>query len=185
MSVVGSPSSSWQDVPDLTPRAGEVLVKVSAAGVDRADLLQAAGNYPPPPGASETLGLEVSGTIAEDGQQVDGSGDRATRLCFAGRRRVRQFVAVPEGQVVRCRTRIDSAARPLCPEVTCTVWSNLVITAALWAGQVVLIHGGASGIGTHAMQIARALGSRVAVTAGTPAKLDVCRRTRRDRHQLP
>ena len=162
--VVESPDHlSWQDVPDLTPRAGEVLVKVSAAGVNRADLLQAAGKYPPPPGASETLGLEVSGTIAEVGERVDRWAIEQPVCALLAGGGYAEFVAVPEGQVM-----------PV-PEVTCTVWSNLVMTADLSAGQVVLIHGGASGIGTHAIQIARALGSRVAVTAGSPAKLDVCK----------
>ena len=152
-----------------------MLVKVSAAGVNRADLLQAAGKYPPPPGASEILGLEVSGTIAEVGERVDrwAIGQPVCALLAGGG--YAEFVAVPEGQVMPVPDAVELHHAAALPEVACTVWSNLVMTADLSAGQVVLIHGGASGIGTHAIQIARALGSRVAVTAGSPAKLDVCK----------
>jgi putative PIG3 family NAD(P)H quinone oxidoreductase len=174
--VVESPDRlSWQDVPDLTPRAGEVLVKVSAAGVNRADLLQAAGTYPPPPGASETLGLEVSGTIAEVGERVDRWAIEQPVCALLAGGGYAEFVAVPEGQVMPVPDAVELHHAAALPEVTCTVWSNLVMTADLSAGQVVLIHGGASGIGTHAIQVARALGSRVAVTAGSPAKLDMCK----------
>jgi putative PIG3 family NAD(P)H quinone oxidoreductase len=164
----------WQDVPDVTPGDGEVLIKVSDAGVNRADLLQAAGNYPPPPGASEILGLEVSGTIAAVGGDVTGwsVGQQACALLSGGG--YAEFVAVPAGQVMPIPdtvTRLEAAGLP---EVSCTVWSNLMMTAHLKADQLVLIHGGASGIGTHAIQVARALGARVAVTAGSRNKLDLC-----------
>jgi len=165
---------SWQEVPDVAPNAGEVLVKVSAAGVNRADLLQAAGNYPPPPGASEILGLEVSGTIAEVGEGVDQweIGQPVCALLAGGG--YAEFVAVPSGQVMPAPATVELHHAAALPEVACTVWSNLVMTAGLAAGQVVLIHGGASGIGTHAIQVARALDSRVAVTAGSTSKLDLC-----------
>ncbi len=165
---------SWQEVPDVAPKAGEVLVKVSAAGVNRADLLQAAGNYPPPPGASEILGLEVSGTIAEVGEGVDewAIGQPVCALLAGGG--YAEFVAVPSGQVMPAPETVELHHAAALPEVACTVWSNLVMTAGLAAGQVVLIHGGASGIGTHAIQVARALDSRVAVTAGSTSKLDLC-----------
>jgi putative PIG3 family NAD(P)H quinone oxidoreductase len=164
----------WQDVADVTPGVGEVLIKVSAAGANRADLLQAAGNYPPPPGASEILGLEVSGTIAAVGGDVTGwsVGQQACALLSGGG--YAEFVAVPAGQVMPIPdtvTRLEAAGLP---EVSCTVWSNLMMTAHLKADQLVLIHGGASGIGTHAIQVARALGARVAVTAGSRNKLDLC-----------
>ena len=174
--VVESPDRLiWQEVPDVTPRAGEVLVKVSAAGVNRADLLQAAGKYPPPPGASEILGLEVSGTIAEVGERVDrwAIGQPVCALLAGGG--YAEFVAVPEGQAMPVPDTVEIHHAAALPEVACTVWSNLVMTADLSAGQVVLIHGGASGIGTHAIQVARALDSRVAVTAGSPTKLDLCK----------
>jgi putative PIG3 family NAD(P)H quinone oxidoreductase len=164
----------WQDVPDITPGDGEVLIKVSAAGVNRADLLQAAGKYPPPPGASETLGLEVSGTIAAVGGDVThwSVGQPACALLAGGG--YAEFVAVPAGQVMPIPDSVTVHEAAGLPEVACTVWSNLVMTAHLTAGQLVLIHGGASGVGTHAIQVARALGSRVAITAGSKNKLDLC-----------
>jgi putative PIG3 family NAD(P)H quinone oxidoreductase len=166
---------TWREVPDITPGAGEVLVKVVAAGVNRADLLQAAGKYPPPPGASEILGLEVSGTIAEVGEHVEGwqIGQRVCALLAGGG--YAEYVAVPEGQVMPVPDSVELHEAAALPEVACTVWSNLVMTAGLSAGQVVLFHGGASGIGTHGIQVARALDCRVAVTAGSASKLDLCR----------
>ncbi|MGZ5364217.1 MAG: NAD(P)H-quinone oxidoreductase, partial [Mycobacterium sp.] len=165
---------TWQEVPDIAPRVGEILIKVSAAGVNRADLLQAAGKYPPPPGASETLGLEVSGTVAGLGDGVTGwnVGQQVCALLAGGG--YAEFVAVPAGQVMLIPDSVPLHHAAALPEVACTVWSNLVMTANLTAGQLVLIHGGASGIGTHAIQVARALGSRVAVTAGAKNKLDLC-----------
>jgi putative PIG3 family NAD(P)H quinone oxidoreductase len=164
----------WQDVPDITPGDGEVLIEVSAAGVNRADLLQAAGKYPPPPGASEILGLEVSGTIAAvGGDDTQWSvGQQVCALLAGGG--CAEFVAVPAGQVMPIPDSVALHDAAGLPEVACTVWSNLVMTANLTAGQLVLIHGGASGIGTHAIQVARALDSRVAITAGSKNKLDLC-----------
>jgi len=166
---------NWQEVPDITPNTGEVLVKVSAVGVNRADLLQAAGKYPPPPGASDILGLEVSGTIAEVGEHVDqwSIGQPVCALLAGGG--YAEFVAVPAGQVMPAPQTVELHNAAALPEVACTVWSNLVMTAGLSDGQVVLVHGGASGIGTHAIQVVRALGARVAVTAGSTPKLDLCR----------
>jgi putative PIG3 family NAD(P)H quinone oxidoreductase len=164
----------WQDVPDITPGDGEVLVKVSTAGVNRADLLQAAGKYPAPPGASEILGLEVSGTIAALGDGVTrwSVGQQVCALLAGGG--YAEFVAVPAGQVMPIPDTVTLHHAAGLPEVACTVWSNLVTTAHLTTGQLVLIHGGASGIGTHAIQVGRALGSRVAITAGSKNKLDLC-----------
>ncbi len=164
----------WQDVPDVAPGDGEVLIKVSAAGVNRADLLQAAGNYPPPPGASEILGLEVSGTIAAVGGDVTqwSVGQQACALLSGGG--YAEFVAVPAGQVMPIPDTVSLQEAAGLPEVSCTVWSNLMMTAHLKANQLALVHGGASGIGTHAIQVARALGARVAVTAGSRNKLDLC-----------
>ena len=165
---------TWQEVPDIVPGEGEVLIKVSAVGVNRADLLQAAGKYPPPPGASEILGLEVSGTVAELGDGVTGLdvGQQVCALLAGGG--YAELVAVPAGQVMPIPDSVPVHHAAALPEVACTVWSNLVMTAHLTAGQLVLVHGGASGIGTHAIQVARALGSRVAVTAGAKNKLDLC-----------
>jgi putative PIG3 family NAD(P)H quinone oxidoreductase len=169
---------SWQQVPDVAPGRGEVLIKVSAAGVNRADLLQAAGLYPPPPGASELLGMEVSGVVAAVGDDVGdwSPGQEVCALLASGG--YAEYVAVPAGQILPRPggpDAIDLRDSAALPEVACTVWSNLAMTADLRQGQLVLIHGGASGVGSHAIQVARALGARVAVTAGSPAKLEFCR----------
>jgi putative PIG3 family NAD(P)H quinone oxidoreductase len=166
----------WQEVPDAAPGRGEVLIKVGAAGVNRADILQAAGHYPPPPGASELLGMEVSGVVAEVGDDVT-AWSRGQEVCalLAGGGYA-EYVSVPAGQVLPIPSRVDLNDAAGLPEVACTVWSNLVLTAHLSQGQLILIHGGASGVGTHAIQIARTLGARVAITAGSPAKLELCRK---------
>ncbi|MCV7438228.1 NAD(P)H-quinone oxidoreductase [Mycobacterium seoulense] len=166
---------SWQDVPDASAGAGEVLIKVAAAGVNRADVLQAAGNYPPPPGASDIIGMEVSGVVAETGPGVTdwSAGQRVCALLAGGG--YAEYVAVPAGQVMPIPDGVDLVDAAGLPEVACTVWSNLVLTAHLGKGQLLLVHGGASGIGTHAIQVARALGARVAVTAGSAEKLEFCR----------
>jgi NADPH2:quinone reductase len=174
--VAESPDQlSWQDVPDVSAGAGEVLIKVTAAGVNRADLLQAAGKYPPPPGASEIIGMEVSGVVAATGEGVANwsVGQEVCALLAGGG--YAEYVAVPAGQVMPIPSRVDLVDAAGLPEVACTVWSNLVLTAHLGKGQLLLVHGGASGIGSHAIQIARALGARVAVTAGSAEKLEFCR----------
>lgn len=164
----------WREVPDVSPGPGEVVIKVSAAGVNRADLLQAAGKYPPPPGASDILGLEVSGVIAA----VDGGvtewevGQEVCALLAGGG--YAEYVAVPAGQVMALPPGVGLQDAAALPEVACTVWSNLVMTADLTPGEFLLVHGGASGIGTHAIQVAKALGNRIAVTAGSQPKLDLC-----------
>ncbi|OCB48100.1 NAD(P)H-quinone oxidoreductase [Mycobacterium malmoense] len=174
--VAESPDQlSWQDVPDVSAGPGEVLLKVAAAGVNRADLLQAAGKYPPPPGASEIIGMEVSGVVAETGEGVTdwSAGQQVCALLAGGG--YAEYVAVPAGQVLPIPSRVDLVDAAGLPEVACTVWSNLVMTAHLGTGQLLLVHGGASGIGSHAIQVARALGVRVAVTAGSAEKLEFCR----------
>ncbi|OBI86495.1 NAD(P)H-quinone oxidoreductase [Mycobacterium asiaticum] len=165
----------WQEVPDASAGPGEVLIKVAAAGVNRADVLQAAGKYPPPPGASEIIGMEVSGVVADVGADVTqwSVGQQVCALLAGGG--YAEYVAVPAGQVMPIPSPVDLVDAAGIPEVACTVWSNLVMTAHLGPGQLLLVHGGASGIGTHAIQVARALGARVAVTAGSPEKLDLCR----------
>ncbi|MFD4180068.1 NAD(P)H-quinone oxidoreductase [Rhodococcus sp. NPDC058514] len=166
----------WTEVPDPRPGHGQVLVDVAATAVNRADLLQRQGLYPPPPGASEILGLECSGTIAELGDGVRGwaVGDQVCALLAGGG--YAQRVAVPATQLLPIPAGLDLVAAAALPEVACTVWSNLVMIAGLQAGQVVLIHGGGGGIGTHAIQVAAALGATVAATAGSEEKLAVCRR---------
>ena len=164
-----------RDVPDAAAGPGEVLVAVAAAGVNRADLMQRMGHYPPPPGAPEYPGLECSGTVAALGEGVDGwsVGDEVCALLSGGG--YAELVAVPAGQVLpvpRGLSVVDAAALP---EVACTVWSNVFMTAVLQPGEVLLVHGGSSGIGTMAIQLAKAAGARVAVTAGTADKLERCR----------
>ncbi|OBK52689.1 NAD(P)H-quinone oxidoreductase [Mycobacterium sp. 1081908.1] len=174
--VAESPDQlSWQEVPDVTAGPGEVLIKVTAAGVNRADVLQAAGKYPPPPGASETIGMEVSGVVADAGEGVTDwpAGQEVCALLAGGG--YAEYVAVPAGQVMPVPDGVDLVDAAGLPEVACTVWSNLVMVAHLGKGQLLLMHGGASGIGTHAIQVARALGARVAVTAGSAEKLEFCR----------
>ncbi|RJO77316.1 NAD(P)H-quinone oxidoreductase [Nocardia panacis] len=164
----------WGAAPDPAPGPGEVLIDVAAAGVNRADMLQRQGFYPAPPGASETLGLECSGVIAALGAGVRDwrIGDRVCALLAGGGYAER--VVVPAGQVLAVPDELDLVAAAALPEVAATVWSNLVDTAGLHAGQLLLIHGGGSGIGSHAIQVARALGARVAVTAGSAEKLARC-----------
>ncbi|HEU4360160.1 MAG TPA: NAD(P)H-quinone oxidoreductase [Mycobacterium sp.] len=166
---------SWREVPDVRPGPGELLVRVAAAGINRADLLQAAGHYPPPPGASSIIGLEVAGVVAAVGEGVIEShvGQRVCALLAGGG--YAEYVAVPAQQVLPVPAGVDLIDAAGLPEVACTVWSNLVLAAGLTAGELLLIHGGASGVGSHAIQVARALGARVAVTAGSAEKLEFCR----------
>lgn len=164
----------WREVPDVQPEADEVLIKVTAAGVNRADLLQAAGKYPPPPGASDILGLEVSGIVAAVGGGASewDVGQAVCALLAGGG--YAEYVAVPVGQVMPIPPGVSVHDAAALPEVACTVWSNLVMTANVTPGELLLVHGGASGIGTHAIQVARALGNRIAVTAGSREKIDLC-----------
>ncbi|WP_022925784.1 NAD(P)H-quinone oxidoreductase [Serinicoccus marinus] len=165
------------DVPAPTASAGEVLVDVVAAGVNRADVQQRKGAYPPPPGASELPGLEVSGRIRALGEGTEDSGwsigEEVCALLAGGG--YAETVAVPVGQLLPVPDGIPVADAAALPEVACTVWSNLVMEAGLGEGETVLLHGGSSGIGTMAIQVARALGARVAVTAGSADKLAACR----------
>src|SRR5919112_6521585 len=139
------------------------------------DLLQRRGPYPPPPGASEVLGLECSGVISEVGEGVTGwsVGDEVCALLSGGGYAER--VAVPAGQLLPRPSGVELATAAALPEVTCTVWSNVFLLAGLRRGESFLVHGGSSGIGTMAIQLAARAGARVFTTAGTQAKLDVCR----------
>jgi putative PIG3 family NAD(P)H quinone oxidoreductase len=163
------------DVDIPRPAAGEVLVQVAAAGVNRADLLQRQGNYPPPPGASDIIGMEVSGTIAEVGGEVTGweTGQQVCALIAGGG--YAEYVTVAAEHLLPVPDTVELAAAAALPEVACTVLSNLKRTAHLQRGELLLLHGGASGIGTHGIQWAKALGATVAVTAGSADKLDFCR----------
>lgn len=164
----------WQEVPVPVPGPGEVLIRVAASAANRADLLQRQGLYPPPPGASDIIGLECSGTITAVGAGVTShrAGDAVVALLAGGG--YAQFVAVPAGQVMPVPTPISLIDAAALPEVACTVWSNLVMVGGMHQGQWLLVHGGGSGIGTFAIQLARAMGVRVAVTAGSQAKLQAC-----------
>jgi putative PIG3 family NAD(P)H quinone oxidoreductase len=165
----------WDEVPDPVCGPGEVLVDVAAAAVNRADLLQRQGRYPPPPGASEVLGLECSGVVSEVGAEVTGwaVGDEVCALLSGGGYAER--VAVPAGQLLPRPAGVELATAAALPEVTCTVWSNVFMLAGLRAGEVFLVHGGGSGIGTMAVQLAARAGARVATTAGSAEKLAFCR----------
>ncbi|NMO05298.1 NAD(P)H-quinone oxidoreductase [Gordonia sp. TBRC 11910] len=160
--------------PTPEPAGGEVLIKVVAAGLNRADLMQRQGYYPPPPGASDVLGLEVSGEIVAVGLDVVGwsVGDQVCALLAGGG--YAEYVNVPAAQVLPIPYGVDLRSAAALPEVACTIVSNVVMAAHLAAGETLLIHGGASGIGTHAIQLAKALGARVAVTAGSAEKLRTC-----------
>jgi putative PIG3 family NAD(P)H quinone oxidoreductase len=163
------------DVPDPMPRPGEVIVEVAAAGVNRADVMQRQGHYDPPPGSSAYPGLEVSGRIVQLGDGVDGwsIGDEVCALLTGGG--YAEKVAVPAGQLLPVPAGVSLVDAAALPEVTCTVWSNVFMTANIQPGEVLLVHGGGSGIGTMAVQLGREVGARVAVTAGSPEKLEICR----------
>lgn len=164
----------WDEVPDPVPGEGEVLVEVAASAVNRADLLQRQGFYDPPPGASPYPGLECSGRIAAVGAGVSGwaVGDEVCALLSGGG--YAEKVAVPAGQLLPVPEGIGLDKAAALPEVTCTVWSNVFMIAHLRPGETLLVHGGASGIGTMAIQLAKAVGAKVAVTAGSKEKLDFC-----------
>jgi putative PIG3 family NAD(P)H quinone oxidoreductase len=163
------------DVPDPVPGPGEVLVQVAASAVNRADVLQRQGFYDPPPGASPYPGLECSGRIAELGEGVSGwaVGDEVCALLSGGG--YAEKVAVPVGQLLPLPRTVGLVTAAALPEVVSTVWSNVFQVAFLRPGETLLVHGGSSGIGTMAIQLGKAIGARVAVTAGSPDKLEACR----------
>ena len=176
MAESGGPEKmSWSQVEDPQPKAGEVVIDVVASAVNRADLLQREGNYPVPPGASEILGLECAGRISAVGEGVDtwSVGDEVCALLAGGG--YAQKVAVPAVQVLPVPDGVELAVAGGLPEVACTVWSNIVMSGHLAAGETFLIQGGSSGIGTHAIQVAKAIGARVAATAGHADRLQTCR----------
>jgi putative PIG3 family NAD(P)H quinone oxidoreductase len=165
----------WADTPDPVPAPGEMLIEVAASAVNRADLLQRAGFYPPPPGASPILGLECSGRIAALGDGVTGwsVGDEVCALLAGGG--YAELVAVPAVQVLPAPKGVDLVSAAGLPETVCTVWSNVFMGAGLQPRETLLVHGGAGGIGTTAIQLGKALGARVIATAGSPEKVARCR----------
>lgn len=156
------------------PGPGDLLVRVEAAGVNRADVLQRQGRYPPPPGASDVLGLEVAGEVAATGPDVAGwrDGDRACAILTGGG--YAEFALVPASTALPWPPGTDAAGAAAVPEVFMTAWDNLVERGRLAPGESVLVHGGGSGVGTAAIQLARRRGCRVLVTAGSAAKLRAC-----------
>ena len=164
------------EIEDPQPAVDEVVIDVVAAGVNRADLLQRQGFYPPPPGAPATIGLEVSGTISAVGSEVEGwsVGDECCALLAGGG--YAEKVAVPAPQVMPVPEGLDLVSAAALPEVVATVWSNVFMIAHLKAGETLLVHGGASGIGSMAIQLGVAHGARVITTVGSKDKMEFCTR---------
>jgi putative PIG3 family NAD(P)H quinone oxidoreductase len=165
----------WTEVPDPAPGPGEVVIDVTAAGVNRADLLQRQGFYPPPAGAPPYPGLEASGRISALGDGVTGwrLGDEVCALLAGGG--YAEKVAVPTGQVQLVPKGLSLVEAAALPEAACTVWSSVFTAGGLGEGETFLVHGGASGIGTLAIQLAKARGARVLCTVGSPEKAVRCR----------
>src|SRR5262245_15349138 len=162
------------DRPDPEPGPDDIVIDVRAAGVNPADLAQRRGNYPPPPGASDILGLECSGVVSAVGSDVDRwqVGDEVCALLAGGGYAER--VAVPSVTVLPVPAGVDVETAAALPEVAATVWSNVFMLAGLHDGETLLVHGGAGGLGTMAIQLGKAFGAWVAVTAGSPEKLARC-----------
>jgi putative PIG3 family NAD(P)H quinone oxidoreductase len=170
----GAEALGLAEVPDPIAGHGEVVLAVAATAVNRADIMQREGHYPPPAGAPEWLGLEASGTVVEIGPAVTGwaVGDPACALLAGGGYAER--VAVPVGQLLPVPDGVSLVESAALPEATCTVWSNVMTLAGLRPGETLLVHGGSSGIGTMAIQLGRQVGATVAVTAGSAEKLARC-----------
>jgi putative PIG3 family NAD(P)H quinone oxidoreductase len=166
---------TWDEVEDPVAGPGEVLIDVTASAVNRADLMQRQGLYPPPPGAPPYPGLECSGTVAAVGSGVTAwqPGDEVCALLSGGG--YAEQVAVPVGQVLPAPSSVSLVEAAALPETACTVYSNVFMGARLAAGETLLVHGGSSGIGTMAIQLAKDAGATVAVTAGSAEKLAACR----------
>lgn len=165
-----------RELEDPAPEPGEVVIDVAAAGVNRPDLMQRKGLYPPPPGASDIFGLECAGVISAVGPDVERwrVGDEVCALLISGG--YADKVAVPQGQVLPLPPGWSMVEAASLPEVICTVWSNVFMVAALQPDETLLVHGGAGGIGTAAIQLAKALGSRVVTTVGSTEKAEAVTR---------
>lgn len=166
---------SWAEVPDPEPGPGEVVIDIAAAGVNRADLMQSQGLYPPPPGAPPYPGLECSGRISALGDGVTGwqTGDEVCALLGGGG--YAEKVAVPQGQLLPVPDGVSLIDAAGLPEAACTVQGTVYLQAHLDPGEVYLVHGGAGGMGSFAIQLGKADGAVVACTAGSPDKLARCR----------
>jgi putative PIG3 family NAD(P)H quinone oxidoreductase len=162
--------------PVPVPGAGEVLVRVAAAGVNRPDLLQRQGKYPPPPGASDIIGLEVAGTIVAVGEDVEGWHPRDTACALVAGGGYAEYCVAPAAQCLPVPAGFSMAEAAAMPETFFTVWANVFERGRLQAGETLLVHGGASGIGTTAVMLGRAFGATVYATAGGPDKCAACER---------
>lgn len=171
----GPEALSVVDFPDPEADAGEILIDIVAAGVNRADILQRQGHYNPPEGSTPVLGLECAGTIGSIGDGVGdfNIGSQVCALLVGGG--YAEKVVVPAGQVAAVPRGIGLVEAAGLMEVAATVWSNVFMMGKLQAGETLLVHGGGSGIGTMAIQVAKAFGAQVAVTAGSAEKLDFCK----------
>ena len=164
------------EVPDPEPPGpGRVLLDVVATAVNRADLLQRQGHYPPPPGVAPYPGLECSGRVRAVGPDVDGLAEGDTVVALVPGGAYAEQVLAAAGSVMPVPAGVDPVSAAALPEVSCTVWSNLFMLAGLRPGEMLLVHGGASGVGTMAIQLGKAMGARVVVTAGSQDKLRACR----------
>src|SRR4051812_14124728 len=165
-----------EERPVPTPGAGEILIKVAAAGVNRPDVMQRKGLYPPPPGAPDIPGLEIAGTVAAIGPEVKRwkEGDAVTALVAGGG--YAEFCVAHESIALPVPKGLSMAEAAAIPETFFTVWSNVFDRGGLQSGETFLVHGGTSGIGTTAIQLAKAFGATVITTAGTDEKCDACRK---------
>ncbi|ANP47086.1 NAD(P)H-quinone oxidoreductase [Candidatus Viadribacter manganicus] len=174
--VMHGPDKPLSLVSDDVPKPGnhEILVRVEAAGVNRPDLMQRAGLYPPPPGAPVTLGLEAAGEVVEVGSGVTRwhVGDKVTALLAGGG--YAEYALAHEGAALPIPAGLSMIEAAALPETVMTVWANVFESAALKPNETLLVHGGASGIGTTAIQMARAFGARVFATAGDAEKVKLC-----------
>jgi NADPH2:quinone reductase len=166
----------WAEAPTPQPQENEVLIRVMAAGINRADLLQRQGKYPPPPGASPIIGMEVAGEIAVTGNKVSRwkVGDKICALLTGGG--YAEYAVAPEGQCLPAPPNLSMAEAAALPEAIVTVWANLFETAALKSGETALVHGGSSGIGTTAIQMVKLSGAKIFVTAGSDEKCAACKK---------
>jgi NADPH:quinone reductase len=180
MTYVDLPSPGGPDAmvlargPLPAVKSGDLLIRVEASGVNRPDVMQREGKYPPPPGASPIMGLEVAGEVVALGEGAEGFalGDKVCGLANGGG--YAEFCALPATQALPRPKGYDAARAAALPETFFTVWANVFQMADLVEGEKILIHGGSSGIGTTAIQLARAFGAEVFVTVGTPDKADAC-----------